>query len=264
MSKKVVILSPSKYSLYTLCIAELLLRNNVEIKAIVTLKLINPKRFISEFGRDGSRLLKKIWKKLFLRKKAYKESDYETIIDLMKKESIDHTSVIDINKKYGVPIVYCNNLNEETVINTLKDAKPDIVVFTGGGLIREGILENSGAGVLNCHMGVLPPYRGMDVVEWPLIERNNDQLGTTLHFMDKGVDTGDILDIEKIVPKKDETITQLRERYEPIMCRQMLRVCLGYLAGEIQRIPQKPEDGKQYFIMHPRLKWIVQQMLENI
>ena len=62
--KRVVVFSPNRFSLYTIYMAELLRRNHVDIKAIVIRKLFNPSRFLSEFGRDGSRLFKKIWKKL--------------------------------------------------------------------------------------------------------------------------------------------------------------------------------------------------------
>ncbi len=251
--KDVVILSPSRFSLYTICVTEILRRNNVNIKAIIVRRLFDPRRFTSEFSRDGSRLIKKIWKKFVLRKNAYKPTSYETILDFMKNENIRFSKVEDFNREFETPVIYCNTLNDSVVIEMLKKSKPDIVAFTGGGLIRSGVLENSGAGVLNCHMGVLPQYRGMDVVEWPLLEDNFEEIGMTVHFMDKGVDTGDILQIKKVKVQRNEDIKQLRERFEPIMCRQMVTVCLDYLNGKIDRTPQKHEDGKQYFIMHPRL-----------
>jgi len=259
--KQVVVFSPSRYSLYTICVAELLKRNNIHIKAIVIRRLFNPGRFLFEIKRDGTRLIKKIWKKLFLRKKAYHQSHYETIVDLMKNENIHFSKVDDFHKYYGIPIIYCNNLNDTIVINTLQKLKPDIVVFTGGGLIRNDILMNSGAGVLNCHMGVLPQYRGMDVVEWPILENNFDQIGMTAHFMDNGVDTGDILHVKKIEIDPCKNIKQLRDKFEPIMCRLMVQVCIDYLNGKLKRVKQQLNAGKQYFIMHPRLVEIAESKL---
>ena len=46
-------------------------------------------------------------------------------------------------------------------------------------------------------MGLLPDYRGMDVVEWPILEKNFKKLGLTTHLMDTGIDTG------KIIQKKN-------------------------------------------------------------
>jgi len=260
---KVVIYSPSCFSLYTICVTELLIRSNVHVEAIFVKKLFNPSRFFSEFRRDGYRLIKKIWKKGILRKKAYKTTDYETIADFMKKEKILFKNVDDFKVTYGLPVVYCNDLNESLVVEKLKKANPDIAIFTGGGLLREDILKNSGAGVLNCHMGVLPQYRGMDVIEWAILENNPQKVGMTIHFMDEGVDTGDLLCIKRVKHKANENIRQIRERFEPMMCREMVMTCLDYMNGKLERAPQKQEDGKQYFMMHPLLIRVAETKLKT-
>lgn len=258
---KVVIISPSKYSLYAICAAELLRRENIEIQAIFVKELFSLRRFTSEFSRDGTRLLKKIWRKLILRKMAYKPKPYQTILNLMKEKGITDSSLDYLGKRTGIPIIYCKDLNHEAAVNRLKKISPDIVVFTGGGLIREPLLAQAGHGILNCHMGVLPKYRGMDVVEWPMIEGNFETIGTTVHFMDTGVDTGDILAIKKIAANANETTQELRERFEPIMCLEMVNTCVRFLRGEIKRKPQASKEGKQYFILHDRLMEIARSRL---
>lgn len=251
--KKVVVFSPSRFSLYTICVVELLEKRGIHVSAIVVRKLFNPKRFFSEFARDGSRLLKKIWKKLVLRKSGYSKRDYQTIIDLMNENGISVKSVDVFEKKYGTSIVYCEDLNDPVVVDTLKKVQPDLIAFTGGGLIRKEVLDHSGAGILNCHMGMLPKYRGMDVVEWPILEACFGQVGMTVHFMDEGVDTGDILQVRKVEITPQETIKQIRERFEPLMCQEMVTACAEYLKDNLQRKPQRGDEGKQYFIMHPCL-----------
>ena len=235
----VVVFSPSRFSLYTICVTELLKRNNVYVKAIVTRKLINSNRFFLAYSQDGSRLLKKIWKKLILREKAYKKNDHETIADLMRKENIIFRKVDDFKDKYGISVVYCDDLNDSIVVETLKRTNPEVVVFTGGGLIRNDVLENSGAGILNCHIGILPQYRGMDVVEWAILENNLQQIGMTVHFMAKDIDTGDILSIKRVKIEPNERIKKIRDRLEPMMCRVIVETCLDFLNGKLERKQQK-------------------------
>jgi methionyl-tRNA formyltransferase len=129
-------------------------------------------------------------------------------------------------------------------------------------LIRQDVLENAGAGVLNCHMGVLPQYRGMDVVEWPILEGNLHLIGMTVHFMDKGVDTGDILRVRHVDIQPGESISQLRDRIESQMSQELASACFDYLNGEFDRKHQNAEEGKQYFIMHPRLIDLVAKKLK--
>jgi methionyl-tRNA formyltransferase len=262
--KDVVIFSPSRLSLYTICVTELLRRNGFNIKAIVVRKLFNPNRFLFEIKRDGFRLIQKIWKKIFLRKRAYTYSNYETIKDLMKIENIHFSKVDDFQKNFKIPVLYCKNLNDARVIDTLKQSEPDIVVFTGGGLLRNNVLKNSGDGVLNCHSGVLPHYRGMDVIEWAIFEEHFDRIGITVHFMDNGIDTGDIIQIEKINIEQCENITHLRNKFEPMMCRLMVNACIDYFEGKRKRIKQNLCDGKQFFMMHPRLKKIAENKMKKV
>lgn len=259
----VVILSPSRFSLYTICTTELLRRDNINIKGIIVRRLINPNRILSEFSRDGSRLLKKVWKKLVLKNKAYRNAKNKTIMDLMRRENIELTRVDAFKEKFGIPVIYCNSLNESKAIKAIKGLQPELVVFTGGGLIRNDVLENSGDGVLNCHIGVLPQYRGMDVVEWPILEGNFNNIGMTIHFMDVGVDTGDILKIKILKVEPGENIKELREKAEPIMCRQLVKCCIGYMDGKLKRVPQKLDEGKQYYIMHPRLLEIAENKMRK-
>ncbi len=252
----VVIFSPSRYSLYTISVAELLRRQNVEVKAVIMRKLVNPDRFLSEFRRDGLRLLKKIWKKLVLRERAYSEQPFETMASFMLAEGIHFKSVDALTNAHGIPIQYCRDLNDPEVVQTLQQLKPDLVVFTGGGLIRKEVLANAGAGVVNCHMGMLPRYRGMDVVEWTAAEKRMEEVGfgVTLHRMDAGVDTAPILLIEKIPVREKDSFVRIRQRIEVKMVDVMLEGVRRMRDGTLTVQPQAPQDGRQYYVMHPRIK----------
>lgn len=251
---KVCVFSPNRFSLYTTTVTGMLIQRGVQVSAIYVRRLINPARALQEFRRDGNRLLTKIWKKLFLRQAAYHPEDYETILNLRKRNKITLSDIEDFRKLHSIPVHYCDTLNDPVVVDGLSQIKPDLVVFTGGGLIRQTVLDNSGHGVVNCHMGVLPQYRGMDVVEWPILEGHFDRVGITVHFMDKGVDTGDILHVRQIPLQLSETIHDLRNRMEPSMCQALVDTCDNFLKGELVRQPQAVTAGKQYFKMHPRLQ----------
>ena len=163
----------------------------------------------------------------------------------------------------GTKIHYVDDINSEYVEGLFRDYNTDLVVFTGGGMIRENILNNSGAGVINCHMGILPMYRGMDVVEWPLLHNDFNSIGVTLHFMAKGVDTGDILKITKIQLKPKDTIKKLRVRFEPLMAKEMVDVVIKYLQGKMIHQAQKIQDGKQFFVMHDDLINVAESNLSS-
>lgn len=248
--KKVVIFCPSPLSLITNSVCEILLKDGIEIEAIIV-RSFNLKRFSEEFTRDGRRLLKKIWKKLVLREKAYKENG-ANIVTFRKNNNLISKNVKSFKEK-GVKIITCGNLNDTKVVNYLDSLSSKVVLFTGGGIIRENVLNEAGDGIINCHMGILPEYKGMDLPEWALLEGNKDKIGLTLHFMDSGIDTGEILKKVKIEYIKGETILDLRKRFEPIMVQSMVETLKEYLNDEVSPVKQSNNPFKQYFIMHSKL-----------
>lgn len=249
MGSKVIVISPNPKSFYTTSVCELLLKEGIEIQAVIV-KKFSFARFKDEFSRDGFRLVKKIWKKLILKTKAYQNiEEHDNIINFRE---INNISLKDVKEliSTGTKIHYVDDINSKYVEDLFREYNTDLVVFTGGGMIRENILNNSGAGIINCHMGILPMYRGMDVVEWPLLHNDFNNIGVTLHFMANGVDTGDILKITKIQLKSTDTIKSLRTRFEPVMVKEMVEVVSIYLNGKVTPQKQKIEDGKQFFVMH--------------
>ncbi|MCA9263943.1 MAG: hypothetical protein KDA60_08825 [Planctomycetales bacterium] len=257
----VVLFSPSRYSLYSLAVAELLRRNGIEVRAIIVRRLTDITRFISEYRRDGSRLLKKIWRKLVLRRKGYEQLPFRTLPDLLKSLELHDKSLASYARRNQIELRYCKTLNDGAVHEALAELKPALVVFTGGGLIREKTLALAGHGVVNCHVGLLPEYRGMDVVEWPILYGNFDELGFTVHFMNRGVDTGDILGRFTVAPQAVTTVRRFRDQYEVLMSLEYVRCITRFLNGDIKRQPQQVADGKQYFTMHERLYDIAEHRL---
>ena len=59
-------------------------------------------------------------------------------------------------------------------------------------IFRRPILNASQLGFVNFHAGKLPYYRGRNVLTWAIINRETE-IGMTGHYIDEGVDTGDII-----------------------------------------------------------------------
>ena len=260
MNKSIIVFCPNPYSLYTNSVCELLIRKGYSIDTIVVRKFTF-QRFKNEFSRDGKRLIKKIWKKLVLKDKAY-SNDAENIKSFRSTNNLTITKVNDF-KKYGVKLVYCESLNDKIVEETLKKHDEKLVVFTGGGIIRKNILDVAGDGIINCHMGILPKYKGMDLPEWCVLENCLDELGITLHFMDKGIDTGHILKMVKIPLGDIDNMKTLRNKFEPVMVNAMVETVDEYLKGKITPSQQPTHQKRQYFIVHEKLYQLMDKKLKK-
>jgi methionyl-tRNA formyltransferase len=80
--------------------------------------------------------------------------------------------------------------------------------------------------------------------------------------MDEGVDTGPILTVRPVpLDKSDTSAARLLERLESLMGETIVEASVKFLRGELAPRPQKPEEGKQYFGLHPRLQEIAEKKL---
>lgn len=80
------------------------------------------------------------------------------------------------------------------------------------------------------------------------------EVGLTVHFMDRGVDTGDILLVRPVPPQRGDTFRSIRKRLEGLMPQLMLEALRGLRDGALHRQPQAKSQGQQYFVMHPRIE----------
>lgn len=86
-----------------------------------------------------------------------------------------------------------STVNSEESYDFLIGAKPELLVVYGTSILKNRIIEIPKLGVLNAHHAILPDYKGNFVEFWQVYNRDYDSAGITIHFIDIGVDTGDII-----------------------------------------------------------------------
>lgn len=164
---------------------------------------------------------------------------------------------------------YTSDLHEFRSFNSkecrerLAQIQPDVIVLGGARIIRKPVIRIPTVGVLNAHPGLLPHYRGVDVVAWAAL--NGDPVGVTVHFVDEGVDTGGIL-VRRTVPvEPGDDLDALRTKAEHLAGQLMAETLLKVQRGETLRVvPQAREDGKQHYRMPAYLKRQVERKLRKM
>ena len=89
--------------------------------------------------------------------------------------------------------------NSEEVMPHIRELDLDIIVFGGTRIIRGEILDYPKYGVVNSHPGLLPECRGSASPAWSVY--HDIPVGSSTHFCDNGVDTGQLL-LRREVPVK--------------------------------------------------------------
>ena len=91
------------------------------------------------------------------------------------------------------PVQRIPSVNSDEARDVLRRLAPDVVVVSGTRIISQETLDCVEATFVNLHCGVTPQYRGVHGGYWALVEGRPDLMGSTVHVVDRGIDTGRIL-----------------------------------------------------------------------
>lgn len=130
-------------------------------------------------------------------------------------------------------------INDQAVVDALRQAEPDVTVVMGTGIIKDRVLEAAGGTVINIHGGYLPDYRGNHCMFFALYNGDFDHIGTTLHFVDRGIDTGDILEVVVPALRPDDNAEAMYSRAELAAVHRLVAWLDHHeKGGELPRTPQ--------------------------
>lgn len=89
-------------------------------------------------------------------------------------------------------VIATGGMNSRQLIRDLRALAPDWIILGGGGILDPEVIETARAGVLNVHPALLPWIRGCGITGASL--EHGVALGSTLHYVDRGIDTGAIVE----------------------------------------------------------------------
>jgi methionyl-tRNA formyltransferase len=107
-------------------------------------------------------------------------------------------------KTLNVPFIPHENVNSDIFIKEIKEYDADLFIsMSFNQILKKEIIDLPPLGFINCHAGALPFYRGRNPLNWVLIN-DEKHFGITVHYVDEGIDTGDIIE-QRLFPivKKD-------------------------------------------------------------
>ncbi len=108
----------------------------------------------------------------------------------------------------SIPQITVSSINNEEVMDLLRETEHDLVVVTGTSIIKQSVL-NEGVCFVNIHAGITPEYRGAHGAFWAVMNDDAENAGTTLHFVDKGIDTGGVIAQKSISVVANDTLDTL-------------------------------------------------------
>ena len=100
----------------------------------------------------------------------------------------------------NIPIFEVSSLADPKISKITKDLSPTIIIVYGGKIIPKATLESLFSPCINVHGSILPGYRGLDSYWWSILENNRNLRGYSIHLVDCGIDTGNLLSVKRYSP----------------------------------------------------------------
>jgi len=122
-------------------------------------------------------------------------------------------------------------------------------------ILRQPIIESAPLGFINSHAGKLPYYRGRNIINWAIIN-NEREIGLTIHYVDEGIDTGDII-LQRTWPIAwNDTYGTVLEKVQEAFPGLLVEAVSLIENGEVNRRPQSYRTGTYFGRRIPGDEWI--------
>ena len=162
-------------------------------------------------------------------------------------------------RPYADQVIKVPHFNGPVCEKLLKKLKPDLLILGGTRIIKENILTIPQTGTLNAHPGLLPFYRGVDVVEWALYQY--DPVGVTVHVVHVGIDTGPICRQKELQLEGATSLTEIKSRARNLAGILMAEtVIAARKAGKLETVDNEIEKGNYFKKMPPEKR---EELLER-
>ncbi len=206
MNNSILFLGIERDESSIICLSKLL-ESNLNVIAAISLRKKNTFRYFV--------------KEIFIRH-LLKKTSLEKIVQI---KGIEHKRVL--------------NINSVESLNYIKKLNPDLIcVCTFGQILKKDIIKIPRFGCINMHPSLLPEYRGADPVFW-VIRNCEKKTGVTIHYIDEGMDTGDIIFQSSRIIEEGTDIVDLKRMLSVNGSVLMVEAIKKIFENNVIRIKQK-------------------------
>lgn len=154
-----------------------------------------------------------------------------------RKMKLTPSPVKQLAVQHNIPVYQPETFKNESQLDLLRELNPEVIVVVAYGKLLPGyVLDLPKYGCINVHGSLLPKYRGAAPIQW-MVLNGEKTAGVTTMYMDRGLDTGDMLLTRETEIGENETAGELFDRLAA-MGAELISETLVRLPEGIARIPQ--------------------------
>lgn len=138
----------------------------------------------------------------------------------------------------GIPVYTPKTLRDEAFASLLSEIDPELIVVVAyGKILPRSVLDYPKFGCINLHVSLLPKYRGAAPMQRAIMA-GESETGVTIMHMADGVDTGDIISVEKFPIFDTDDFEAIHDRSAAVGSELLSKTIVEISLGRAKRIPQ--------------------------
>lgn len=170
-------------------------------------------------------------------------------------------SIFYYAKEYNIKIYDVDDLSNDNTFKLIRQFHPDIIINQTQEILNKEFIELASIGVINRHNSLLPKNRGRLAPFWALYN-NEEYTGVTIHFVDRGIDTGSIIIQEKISISPKESYSSLTKRCYAIAPHLLIHALDIIEKGKY--IPLISEESSETINSSPTIQHAIKYAMKRI
>jgi folate-dependent phosphoribosylglycinamide formyltransferase PurN len=139
--------------------------------------------------------------------------------------------------------------NARNSIKLIQDMAPDLIIINGTRILSKEFVQTFQGKIINIHAGITPAYRGVHGGYWALVNSDVENCGTTVHLVDAGIDTGNILAQATIQTDREDNFATYPYLQFVKGINLLQEVIKKYFEGTLQIL--EPNSAKSAIWYHP-------------
>ena len=166
----------------------------------------------------------------------------------------------DITEKFKLEFLVHAEIKSDDFFELVSEYRSDLFVsMSFNQIFSSRLIKLPALGIINCHAGKLPFYRGRNVLNWALIN-DEREFGITVHYVDCGIDTGNII-LQRCYPISDNDDYSSLLRRAHVECANILYDSIKIIQdGNLKPITQSAIDPLGFYCVRrgpgdERLSW---------
>ncbi len=160
----------------------------------------------------------------------------------------------EVAVKHDLPVLQPERIRgDESFFEHIQSLNPDVIVVVAfGQILPESILNIPKFGCINIHGSLLPKYRGAAPIQWSILNEE-PKTGVTIMYMDKGMDTGDMLLKKEMLIDKLDTYETLHDKMKRVGSEALKEAWPLIVAGGKGREKQDNESATYAPLIEKRM-----------